>query len=441
MRNTVLLTIPGLRSKDLPKLPAIQEFMKQGAQCDLTPSFPCVTCCVQANITTGVLPEKHGILGNGLWNPETRQITMWTSTNEAVQASQLWDLIYHHPDSPRCAVWFPLSAVECGADYICTHKPIHKKDGSEELWCYTRPLEMYRELLKKFGHFPLMNYWGPMTSVKSARWIVDTACDLAEKEQPEFFYIYLAHLDYQAQRHGPDSPQALAALDEMNTLLGDLFTRFTAAYDRKITWMIAGEYVITPVNHVTYPNRILREAGLLRTSPDPEGGELLDTVNSPAFALCDHQFSHIYIRNHDPEILRRVTEIFQHEAGISDILFGEDLTRYGIHHQRTGDVVLISSPESWQAYYYWKDEAQAPSFARRVDIHRKPGYDPVELFFDHQTKSIPLNAELVKGSHGMPVRDNSQKTLFLSSDPALVPSAGMRDTDVFRAVMDSIWKR
>ena len=79
---------------------------------------------------------------------------------------------------------------------------------------------------------------------------------------------------------------------------------------------------------------------------------------------------------------------------------------------------LISTPNSWQAYYWWIDDARAPKFARTVDIHRKPGYDPVELHFDIATKSIPLDATLVKGSHGAPARDASQRGVLLHRSAA-----------------------
>lgn len=456
MKNIVLISIPALRRKDLQRLPALNKILQNGAVEDLTPSFPCVTCCVQANMTTGVLPNKHGIVANGLWRPEEKKVVMWTSTNAAVEVPQLWDMIYHHPDNPRSAVWFQLQGVEAEAEFVCTHKPIHNPDGSETMWCYTRPVNMYGELLEKFGHFPLKNYWGPMTNNAPAKWCVETTCWLAEKEQPEFFYIYMSHPDCQAQRFGPDSPQQMESLDELNAALDEIITRFTAAYDREITWFIAGEYAITDVDHVTFPNRVLRDAGLLAVANGadwPGGvlhsaakdyetftGELPDMDKSRAFALCDHQFAHVFVPDHDPAVIRRVAEAFTGMEGIDEILVGEDIARYGLDHPRSGQVILTSTPNSWMPYYWWHDNAMAPEFARRVDIHGKPGYDPVELFFDRETMGIPLDPTLPKGSHGVPARDISQKTVLVTSAADALPGGELRDVDMYRMIMDYAWR-
>jgi len=197
---------------------------------------------------------------------------------------------------------------------------------------------------------------------------------------------------------------------------------------------VAGEYAITPVDHVSYPNRVLREAGLLAVR-DAGDGEQIDLENSHAWAMVDHQFSHVFVQNRDAATIRKIAELFRRQPGIAEVLAGEDLKRYELDHARSGELVLISAPSSWQAYYWWVDEERSPALARTIDIHRKPGYDPVELHFDPATRSIPLDAALVKGSHGAPARDRSQRTVMLSSEPGLLPHpTGMRDVDVFRVV-------
>ena len=155
---------------------------------------------------------------------------------------------------------------------------------------------------------------------------------------------------------------------------------------------------------MTYPNRMLREAGLLKVI-ETDDGEHLDFADSKAWALADHQFSHVFVQDSDPKMIKHVARLFTKQPGIAEVLTAEGLAEYRLDHPRSGDVVLISEPNSWQAYYWWHDDAKAPQFARTVDIHRKPGYDPVELFFDARTKSIPLNAKLVHGSHGAPANE------------------------------------
>ena len=434
-KHMILLSIPGLREKDVAVMGNLKELMAGGEIAELVPSFPCVTCPVQANLTTGTLPREHGVVANGFYWRDRQEVEMWTSPNDCIQKPQIWDLLREHKPGYTSAVWFPMHSKECGADYVSTPAPIHNPDGSESLWCYTRPTELYGTLRDQLGHFPLQHFWGPMANVKSTAWIVDSAIHAAEAWRPNFFYVYLPHLDYAAQRRGPDSDEAQKAVAELDDVLGKLGEGFRAAYGENLFWLVAGEYAITPVEQVTYPNRVLREAGLLEVR-EMDDGEHLDLVSSRAWALVDHQLSHVFVADGDPDVTKKVAELFQSEPGVAEVLAGDKLGRYGLDHPRSGQLVLVSTPDSWQAYYWWLEDDRAPAFARTVDIHRKPGYDPVELCFDPATRSIPLDATLVKGSHGAPAADPRQRTVLLVSEPGLLPDLSVADTDVFRVVIE-----
>jgi hypothetical protein len=313
--------------------------------------------------------------------------------------------------------------------------PIHNPDGSESLWCYTKPVEMYGTLRDAFGHFPLMNFWGPLANIRSTAWIADSAGWAMQQLRPNFFYIYLPHLDYAAQKSGPDSPAAQKALSELDEVLGKLVAAAERAYQgQNLVWLVASEYVITPVDHVTYPNRMLREAGILAVKNDGSG-ELIDFAASQAWALVDHQFSHVFVKDRDAATIGRVVDLFRGKPGIAEALAGQARDKYSLTHERAGDVVLISTPNSWQAYYYWLDDALAPKFARTVDIHNKPGYDPIELHFDFATKSIPLDATLVKGSHGAPAETDAQRGVLLSSQRGVFIERPLADTDLCDLVL------
>lgn len=432
-KNVVLLTIPGFRAKDLDHMPQLQQLVAGGARSTVTNSLPAVTWPAQANMLTGKLPNQHGVIANGFYWREENKVEMWTAWNKTILEPQIWDLLHQKDQSITSAAWFPMLSKGCGADYVCMPAPIHQPDGSEDLWCYTKPQEFYGDLLEQFGHFPLQHFWGPIANVKSSQWIAESAGQAAKHFRPNFFYIYLPHLDYAAQKLGPDSEQALQALGELDAVIGQLQADFANAYQGEITWMVVSEYVITAVDHVSYPNRILRDAGLLKVND--QDGEQLDFVNSDAWALVDHQFSHVFVKDADPITVQKVAELFQNQAGIAEVLAGDDRARYSMDHQRSGEVILISEPNSWQAYYWWLDDAKAPSFARTVDIHRKPGYDPVELHLDLPTKSTPLDATLIKGSHGAPVQSDDQRGVLLTSSD-LGAADSLRDIDICQLVLD-----
>lgn len=437
----ILLSIPGLRQRDLASMPHLRELTRSGEQATLIPSFPCVTCPVQANMTTGKLSDQHGVVANGFYWRDKKRVEMWTAWNDCILMPQIWDILGQHNDQFKTAVWFPLHSKGANADLICTPAPIHNPDGSESLWCYTRPTELYGQFRDALGHFPLQHFWGPLANIKSSAWIVDSAIIAAREQRPDFFYIYLPHLDYATQKFGPNSPEAQQSVTELDDQIGKLAASFEEAYqtttqpdDQTLTWLIVSEYAVVPVDHVLFPNRILREAGLLKVREESDG-EHLDLAASRAWALVDHQFSHIFVQPGDSAALKEVQELFTSHTGVAEVLVGDQRARYHLNHERSGDIILISTPNSWQAYYWWLDDAKAPAFARTVDIHRKPGYDPVELFFDSSTRGIPLNTSLVKGSHGAPAESEDQKGIILGSHSGMLPSTSLTDTDVFEIVV------
>jgi len=434
-KHVVFLSVPGLRPDDVERMPHLKRLMSTGDQSSLVASCPAVTWPAQANMLTGKLATDHGVVANGFFWRDEAKVEMWTASNEKITAPQIWDVLHQHDASLTSAVWFPMLSKKCGADYVCMPAPIHNPDGSESLWCYTKPIELYGDLRDAFGHFPLQHFWGPMANIKGSSWIADSATIAAQRYQPNFFYLYLPHLDYAAQRDGPDSEAAMTALTELDDVIASLVSNFTTAYaDQELTWMVASEYVITPVDHVTYPNRMLRSAELLNVR-DEDDGEHLDVANSPAWALVDHQFSHVFVKDADPHVVQQVAELFEGQPGISEVLVGDNRQKYGLDHERSGEVVLISTANSWQAYYWWEDDARAPGFARTVDIHRKPGYDPVEMHFDRATKSIPLDATLVKGSHGAPANTPAQQGILLVSQKGVLNGDRLSDTDVAGLVL------
>ncbi len=409
-------------------MPNLAKLAAQGSSAEVQHSFPAVTWPSQAALLTGKSPRDHGVVANGFFWRDDHRVEMWTAWNEVIQEPQIWDRLKQH--GLKSAAWFPMLSKGCGADFVCMPAPIHQPDGSEDLWCYTKPQDFYGTLLEKYGHFPLKHFWGPLANILSSKWIAETAVDCATEFQPDFFYIYLPHLDYAAQKFGPNSEQAMQAVADLDDLLGKLFADMNDALNNP-TWLVHSEYVIQEVDHISYPNRVLRKAGLLEVREDETdpGKEQLDFANSKAWALVDHQFSHVFVRDRDPAVIEQIVSLFRDESGIDKVLTGND--RAELDHERSGDVVLVSNSNSWQAYYWWDEDQAAPSFAHNVDIHRKPGYDPVELCFDMTTMSVPLDATLIKGSHGVPQTGDQCDGVIVCSQANALPKT-MLESDVFQ---------
>ncbi len=398
---------------------------------------------------TGTKPDQHGVIANGFYHRDRGEVEFWVARNEVVQGEQIWDALAtsSRQDGVRqggitSAVWHAQNIKDCGADFIITPAPIHEDDGSTKLWCYSKPDGLYQQLLDDLGHFPLQHYWGPMSNIESTRWILKAAAWLIEKHAPRFHWIYIPHLDYASQKFGPNSEQAKAALAELDTVLADFTQQVSqTAVGEGVTYVAAGEYAMTDVTGVVYPNRILREFDLLKID-ERDGHEYLNLGESTAVAMVDHQLAHVFVNGDNPterqSVASKVADLFRSQPGIAGVYVGDDRDEVGINHSRSGDIVLVADDAHWFAYYWWMNDAVAPPFARTVDIHRKPGYDPVELFFDPKTRSIPLDATLVKGSHGVPATAPHHKTALICSaqTPSIKSNESHIDTDMKRICLD-----
>jgi hypothetical protein len=434
--HVLLLSIPGLRRDDLPRMPFLQSLAAAGGCVPLAPCFPAVTCPVQATLTTGVPPAVHGVVANGVYDRAAHRLEMWISPDSVHRHPRLWDQLTSARPELRTAAWFLLQSKHATADLVCLPAPKHNPDGTETMWCHTNPEPLYAALRESLGDFPLHKFWGPIAGIESSRWIVQSFLEAARPAPPHFAVVYLPHLDYAAQRTGPDSPPALAACGELDAEIARLVDGLAGMVGRdRLTVLVAGEYRIRPVTHTLFPNRVLREAGLLAVTDTPEG-ELLDMERSRAWALADHQVSHVYLHEGSDldernklGLVDEIAALFRGRAGVGRVLAGAELVSAGLTAasppgamSRCGDLVIESTPDSWQAYPYWLDEARAPAFARTVDIHRKPGYDPVELHIDRAklpAVSIPLDTSLVKGSHGGVDPAAPHETIFIASRPGL----------------------
>jgi predicted AlkP superfamily pyrophosphatase or phosphodiesterase len=399
MNYSILLDVVGLEQKHLDSglIPNIAKITENGEAAKLEPTFPAVTSTVQASILSGKYPREHGIIANGLYDRSTYSVSFWEQSSSLVKAQRLWDTI-KQKNSKKTAVLFWQNTMYANSDIVVTPRPIHLEDKMI-MWCYSRPVGYYEKLKEKFGEFNLASYWGPLASFKSSEWIANAAEYTLENERPNFLSVYIPHTDYSAQRFGKGAIQVREDLKRADEIAGRLVQKATdLGIQEEMQFIIISEYAFNDVSGAVPLNLVLRDAGLLSTRTIHER-EYLDFEYSKAFAMVDHQVAHVYIKDGYERETRMALEA---TAGVDRILDGKGKEELAIDHERSGELIAISARDRWFSYYWWHDESRAPDFARKVDIHRKPGYDPVELFVDQKTKSIPLDASLVKGSHGRP---------------------------------------
>ncbi|MDA3787120.1 MAG: alkaline phosphatase family protein [Desulfobacula sp.] len=403
---------PSLLDK-LIEMPSFSRLMESGKKADMEPVFPCLTLPGQASFSTGTYPGEHGIIANGFYDRDRFEVSFWDQYRSLVQAEPVWESLKHNNPNLKTAVLFCQNTLYGNADIIITPKPMHTDEGLVQ-WCYSKPVGIYEKISRDIGRpFNLMDYWGPFASSKASEWIMEAAISVVKEHLPDFMVTYIPHLDYSCQKFGPDDPRIdddLKVID--NLMAGFINTLEKMGILQTSTICIFSEYSLSMVTGAVLLNRNLRNAGFLRVR-EIETREYLDFELSRAFAMVDHQVAHIYVK--DKKDIEPVKKLIENIDGVSMVLSEDQKKSLKIDHERSGELVAVSDPDKWFAYYWWEDQEKAPDFAFNIDIHRKPGYDPLELFMDMKTMKIPQTPELIKGSHGAPARDGQGMAVFMLS--------------------------
>ncbi len=407
MKRVCIINVVGLVGELLPYAPCISQL---GPCRSFRPPIPAVTCTVQATMLTGKMPNEHGIVGNGWYDRNYSEVRFWQQSNHLISG----ELLYQGIDTAKMFWWFNQHSH---VNYSATPKPHYGCDGSKVFDIID---DTDCQLFKHLGPFPFFSFWGPNAGLPASDWIAQATAKVLREKKPQLTLCYLPHLDYDFQRFSKPNLERVAEVDRCASMV------INAAQDIGAIPIIVSEYGLVPVSKPVSINRILRQAGMLTVRQGPFG-EMLIPGDCRAFAVADHQVAHVYVN--DPGALHEVREILIKQPGIQSVVHPEELR---LEHPRSGDLIALAQSDSWFTYYYWNDDNLAPDFARTVDIHRKPGYDPCELFITSKSRAmfrlaqkklglrmkmdvIPLDPSLVGGSHGL-VNSIDQNPILIGPD-------------------------
>jgi predicted AlkP superfamily pyrophosphatase or phosphodiesterase len=463
LQPLILVNAVGLTRRLLDHAPRLKQLAASGGIRSLMEVVPAVTCTAQASMLTGALPREHGVVGNGWLYRDTLEVRFWQQSNALIQAEPIYATLRRlgiergRPfRTAQLFWWFNQGAA---VEISVTPKPHYGADGNKTFSITGTPEGLCDELEGALGPFPFHTFWGPSAGLPCTQWIAQCATLIMNRQRPDLTLVYLPHLDYDAQRHGPSGCDMPGLVRELDDACEPILAAATAAGAR--VWVVS-EYGHCDVKRPIMLNRSLREAGFLVVRPGPFG-EMLDTVGSRAFAVCDHQLAHVYLGSADGDTCQRVKTLLAELPGVSRVLSGPERDEISLDHPRAGEIVVLAQEDAWFAYPYWLDDRQAPDFARTVDIHRKPGYDPCELFFDRskfwprgrallrlaQKKLgfrtlfdvVPLDPTLVRGSHGLPARRPDDRPILIGTGPSPPDAGSIPMTGVHKLLWDALLER
>lgn len=449
-QRTVVAVVAGLSAGHLgADTPTLRELARTfGGVRMLRPSFPAVTCTGQADLLTGQPPRHHGIVANGWMDRELGEVRLWRQSNRLVRGPTVWQRARERFPGLTVANLFGWFNMFSDADFTVTPRPQYAADGRKAADVLATPAGLRERLVAELGAFPLFHFWGPRADIRSTDWIVQATLRVMRWHDPALTLCYLPHLDYVLQREGPAGAGLRGELREIDRVLEALWR---ACRERGARLVICSEYGIERATRVVHPNRALHEAGLLATRAE-FGGQALDLNASAAFAVCDHQVAHVYVQREGA--VEAACERLAALPGVQRVLRRNELAQFELDHERSGDLVMLPEPGAWFAYPWWHHAADAPDFARTVDIHRKPGYDPCELLLDAGPtatavkmawfllrkrlgfrallRCTPLDATLVRGTHGRVELAPELEPVLLAEgdflpDHARLPLRGVHD--------------
>ncbi len=439
-KRLALINVVGLSQSILDRgMPRLNTWIKSNAAQvkSFAPEFPAVTCSAQSSMLTGQSVNEHGIVANGWYDRESAEVKFWKQSNHLVKGDKIWDKLKAENPDFTCAKLFWWYNMYSTADITITPRPLYPADGRKVFDIHTHPMTLREEIKSDLGEFPFMSFWGPRAGIPSSQWIADSACWVEDRYKPDLSLIYLPHLDYDLQRFGSDHTKTIRCISEIDDVLMNLIERLEK---QGVEPVIVSEYGISEVKKPIHLNRIFRKQGWLQLKNEL-GLEALDLGMSEVFAVADHQVAHVYLKTKNLEA--EVLTLLRNTKGIARVQLRDELySPDSVAYKRAGDIIVSAEPDAWFTYYYWLDDKLAPDYARCIDIHRKIGYDPTELFVDPNLKGaklkiikfllkkklgfralldvIGLDASMIRGSHGLSSVTEPEQPIIISKQAELL---------------------
>lgn len=270
-RRLIVISVDGLKSETLHnaaqlglKIPNLIEMRDHGAfSAGLTGVFPTVTYPSHTTMMTGLQPAEHGILGNNLFDPESRTHGAWYWFSELIRKPTLWDAVKSSGGTVGAVAW-PVT-VGANIDYNVPEYAVFHGEDSLVLQRAISTPGLYTEIEKTLG----TNTWdAPQTDELRAA----QAAYILRTRKPRLMLIHLIDLDHEEHGFGPGSPEANHALERIDTAIGTLRAAVReAGADGSTLWMIVSDHGFWPVSKAFQPTAFLSSMGL--TAPEGKPAE------------------------------------------------------------------------------------------------------------------------------------------------------------------------
>ncbi len=343
----------------------------------MSPTLPAVASSVQASMTTGCAPGKHGVVAGGVFRRQSRNLSLAERSNTLLSTKRFWharDL----PEAPSVALVFWANPLAGGGDVVLGAATYACPCGKVS----NQPAGLYDRLAEVCGPFDCDSISGQTASWRGSEWIARAAGEIWRSDGPDLMWVNLPGVDFELVRGGvaDNSASMDQALVDVDNWAGQL-AQAVCDDGGQVVVVSDGGYV--DVSQAVSPNIALREAGLLVVSQTPDGPQV-DMDASSAIAMVDHQVAHLYCAGEDAA--DEAAGVLAGVDGVDAVLPRSELFCTGLGHDRAGERVAIAKPDAW--------------FSPRSGAIEQLGFDPCELICSDNASDNDARESLVAASRG-----------------------------------------